>query len=270
MTIDIAVDRPHGYTLPLSPSGTSATITPPPWHFSGEVVMVDYRVDPAAARRFLPPELDLGPDPGAAAAVFAWWQWCSADSAELADPSSSQFNEFLILLGCSYRGRPMARCPYAWVDQPVPLMRGWLQGMPKQLGAVRQTLPVRAGRAGPHLDTAGTFHGVASAGGRRIATARVHLTGPAVAPPPLHTVPLVHSLVTPAWVPGEQTPTRLVTSKVTDVAFTDVWTGDADLQIFDELDADFGTLRPVEVGAGHVFGYAETLCHGTLLTHPTN
>lgn len=54
---------PVGFSLPLSPSGTSAMLTAPPWHFSGEIVLVDYRVDPAAARRFLPPELDLRPDP---------------------------------------------------------------------------------------------------------------------------------------------------------------------------------------------------------------
>ncbi|MFQ6146243.1 aminotransferase class I/II-fold pyridoxal phosphate-dependent enzyme [Streptomyces seoulensis] len=67
----------RGYSLPLSPSGTSARLTPPPWHFSGEVVMVDYHVDRAAAARFLPPELDPGADPGQAAAVFTHWQWCS-------------------------------------------------------------------------------------------------------------------------------------------------------------------------------------------------
>lgn len=120
----------YGYSLPLSPSGNAAMITPPPWHFSGDIVMVDYRVDPDAARRFLPSELDLGPDPGAAAAVFAQWQWCSASGAELTDPMRCQFSEFLILVMCAYRGRPLARCPYAWVDGPVPMVRGWVQGMP--------------------------------------------------------------------------------------------------------------------------------------------
>ncbi|MFK8849617.1 acetoacetate decarboxylase family protein [Streptomyces sp. Ac-502] len=82
---------PVGYSLPLSPTGASSMLTPPPWHFSGEVVMVEYRVDPDAARRFLPPGLTPGADPGAAAAVFATWQWCSADGAELADPGRCQF-----------------------------------------------------------------------------------------------------------------------------------------------------------------------------------
>ncbi|WKX74044.1 enduracididine biosynthesis enzyme MppR [Streptomyces sp. XD-27] len=255
----------RGYSLPLSPSGTSATLTPPPWNFSGEVVMVDYHVDPAAAARFLPPELDPGTDPGQAAAVFAHWQWCSEPGTELADPGASQFSEFLILLGCEYRGRRLARCPYAWVDQPVPLLRGWVQGMPKQFGEVHQTRPMRVGKAGPLGSAAGTYHGTAATGGRRIAHASVSVTAPAAEPPALHTVPLVHSRVQPPWLAGEQPPVGLVTSTVTGVEFSEVWSGDANLEMFDVLDADFASLRPVSVGRGHVFGYAETLVSGQAL-----
>ncbi|WP_033212778.1 enduracididine biosynthesis enzyme MppR [Kitasatospora phosalacinea] len=257
-----AVSALRGYSLPLSPSGTSATLTPPPWHFAGEVVMVDYRVDPEAAAAFLPPGLDPGADPGRAAAVFAHWQWCSEAGEELAEPGSSQFGEFLILLSCEYRGRPLARCPYAWVDQSVPLLRGWVQGMPKQFGEVHQTRPMRVGRAGPLGSAAGTYHGTASTGGRRIARASVRATELATGVPQLHDVPLVHSRVQPPWVAGEQPPSGLVTSTVTGVEFSEVWSGDADLEIFDVLDADFASLRPVEVGRGHVFGYAETLVSG--------
>ncbi|MEV6939808.1 acetoacetate decarboxylase family protein, partial [Streptomyces sp. NPDC051132] len=173
--------------------------------------------------------------------------------------------EFLILLGCEYRGRPLARCPYAWVDQPVPLLRGWVQGMPKQFGEVHQTRPMRVGKAGPLGSAAGAYHGTAAAGGRRIAHASVHVTGPAAEPPALHTVPLVHSRVQSPWLAGEQPPVELVTSTVTGVEFSEVWSGDASLEMFDVLDADFASLRPVSVGRGHVFGYAETLVSGQAL-----
>jgi len=45
-----------------------------------------------------------------------------------------QFSEFLLLLAAVHDGQPVARCPYAWVDHAVPLVRGWIQGMPKRLG----------------------------------------------------------------------------------------------------------------------------------------
>ncbi|MFF3671285.1 enduracididine biosynthesis enzyme MppR [Microtetraspora malaysiensis] len=254
--------EPRGYTLPLSPSGRSAMVTPPPWHFSGEVVMVDCRVDPDAAARFLPPELTLGPDPGAAAAVFAEWQWCSDGGAELADPVQCQFAEFLILVACEYRGRSLARCPYAWVDQPVPLVRGWIQGMPKQFGAVHQIRPVRSGRAGPRLEPGGRFDAALSVYGRRVVEATVTLEGQVAEPPFLHTVPLVHTRLFPAWVPAEEPQSRLVVSEVSDIEFSDVWAGRADLRFVDVHDPDLATLAPVEVGAGYVFSYAETLHHG--------
>ncbi|MEU9455674.1 enduracididine biosynthesis enzyme MppR [Streptomyces sp. NPDC048277] len=256
---------PHGYSLPLSPSGRSAMLTPPPWHFSGDVIMVDYRVDPAAAAGFLPPGLTLGADPGAAAAVFAAWQWCSDSGEQLSDPSRSQFSEFLILLGCAYDGAAMARCPYAWVDQAVPLVRGWVQGMPKQYGAVHQTRHGLAGRAGSRRAEGGLFAGNLSVHGQRVVEATVTLTGPAQEPPALHTVPLVHSLVTPAWTTPIERPAPLAASEVTDVEFDNIWSGKAELEFLDALDEDFTGLRPVEVGAGHVFSYAETLKGGRLL-----
>src|SRR5262249_46464859 len=53
-----ARDGLRGYSLPLSPTGRSALVPAPPWHFSGEVVMVEYRAEPDAVAAFLPRGLD--------------------------------------------------------------------------------------------------------------------------------------------------------------------------------------------------------------------
>ncbi|MEU9885459.1 enduracididine biosynthesis enzyme MppR [Sphaerisporangium sp. NPDC051011] len=256
---------PVGYSLPISPSGQASMLTPPPWHFSGEVIMVEYRVDPAAAERFLPPGLTLGADPGAAAAVFAEWQWCSGSEDELAEPALNQFAEFLILLGCEYRGAPMARCPFAWVDQPVPMVRGWVQGMPKQFGVVHQSRPTAVGRGGPRLAPGGRFHGTLSVNGRRAVETAVTLHGRTEHEPLLHTVPLAHTLMFPDWAStGAGRPT-LVASEVTDVEFSGIWKGAAELKFVDVVGADFNELSPIETGEGYVFSYAETLCNGRAL-----
>lgn len=98
-----------------------------------------------------------------------------------------------------------------------------------------------------------------------MAEASVELTGLADEPPFLHTVPLVHTRYFPAWTPDDEPVSDLVTSEVTGVEFTPVWRGEADLRLFDVLDGDFAALAPVEIGAGYVFSYAETLRGGRLL-----
>jgi acetoacetate decarboxylase len=258
----------RGYSLPLSPTGQASMLSPPPWHFSGEVILIDYRVDPRIARRFLPPQLSLGADPGAAAAVFASWQWCSDTGTELTDPALNQFNEFLILLGCAFEGQPMARCPFAWVDQPVPLLRGWVQGMPKQFGEVYQSRAGAVGRAAPRLAPGGRFAGSLSARGRRLVEACATLAGVADQPPALHTMPLVHSLTFPAWIGKTTRKPDLVSSEVTDVEFSDIWQGSAELNFCPTIGSDlaeFATLAPGEILDGYVFSYAETLHGGRLL-----
>src|SRR5947207_9328294 len=63
-----------GYTLPLSPTGGSSLVPAPPWHFSGDVLVIEYRADPAAIRAFLPPGLEARELDGLAAAIFGGWQ----------------------------------------------------------------------------------------------------------------------------------------------------------------------------------------------------
>ncbi|MGW6598232.1 enduracididine biosynthesis enzyme MppR [Streptomyces sp. NPDC055036] len=267
---DRATPGPKGYSLPLSPSGNASMLTPPPWHFTGEVVMVDYRVDPRAAAAFLPPGLSPGPDIGAAAAIFADWQWCSDSEEELTDPARNRFSEFLVLLACEFEGRAMARCPFAWVDQPVPMMRGWVQGMPKQFGAVHMSRAATLGRSAPRLGKGGVFAGSLSVHGRRAVEAVVSLEDVSDTPPALHNVPLAHTLTFPDWAATGAMPPVLVASEVSGVEFSPIWSGEAGLDFHEVLGEDFASLAPVELGRGHVFSYAETLHGGAVLTTATS
>src|SRR5580658_928822 len=199
-----------GYTLPLSPTGQSAMVPAPPWHFSGDALWVTYRADPAAVAAFLPAELRPGPEPGAVAIGFYDWQWCSDTGAELDDPVRAQFKECLIVLDCLLDGRPVARVPFAWVDSAVPLVRGLIQGMPKIFGSVWLTRSFPVGRAGPRREPGARFSAAASADGRRIATASVTLEAASSAPPPLSDRMLVHTRQFPAWQPGESAIEELV------------------------------------------------------------
>ena len=50
-----------GFTLPKSPFGQAALTPAPPWHYSGDVVGVEFWTDPRTAAATLP--YGLSPDP---------------------------------------------------------------------------------------------------------------------------------------------------------------------------------------------------------------
>jgi hypothetical protein len=49
-----------GYTLPLTPGGTSSLAPAPPWHYVGTALAVEFTTDPAQAAAFLPAGLEAG------------------------------------------------------------------------------------------------------------------------------------------------------------------------------------------------------------------
>ena len=122
-----------GYTLPRTPRGTSSLAPTPPWHYVGTALAVEFETGSASAAAFLPDGLDL--HSGRCAAYFVEWQWVSEQGVEYLDPITSQYHETIILLSASFEGSPVAYCPFIWVDQDVSLMRGLVQGWPKQIGA---------------------------------------------------------------------------------------------------------------------------------------
>ena len=108
----------------------------PPWHYVGDMLVIEFWADPAAAAAVLPEPLEPHPDGGRAAAMFIDWQSCSDGGGELLDPARSQYKEFFITVNALYEGEEVAYCPYIWVDRDFALARGWIQGFPKKLGSV--------------------------------------------------------------------------------------------------------------------------------------
>jgi hypothetical protein len=166
-----------GFFGPRSATGRAALLPDPPWHYSGDLLTIEFRVHPDRVAELLPEPLTLvDDDPGAVAFIWADWQSCGASGAELLDPVRGQYKEAFVVVRCAYQGQVFSRCVYIWVDTDFAIARGLHQGYPKKLGSIAMTRPHPFGPA-PRLSPGGRFGASLAAADRRLAEAVVTLTG---------------------------------------------------------------------------------------------
>ena len=147
-----------GFFYPRTATGRSSLLPAPPWYYSGDLLTVEYRTDPARVAELLPAPLEpAADDPGAVALIWADWQSCGDAGEELLDPVRAQYQECFVVVRCSFGGRVYSRCVYIWVDADFALARGLHQGYPKKLGSIHQTRPHPFGRAAPRIAPGGVF-----------------------------------------------------------------------------------------------------------------
>jgi Acetoacetate decarboxylase (ADC) len=173
------VSDAQGFTVPKSPFGQAALTPPPPWHYSSDVVGVEFWADPKAAAATLP--RGLSPDPksnGHAIMMFLDWQFTAQDD-EFLDPARYQYREAFVLLDAMYGDMPVMWCPYIYVDNDAALARGWTQGFPKKMGSIFQTRSfAAASAAAAPVVPGGRFGASLSAHGERLAEACITLRKP--------------------------------------------------------------------------------------------
>ncbi len=222
-----------GFSFPLSPDGRASLVPPPPWHYSGDFMIVEYRTDPATIAALLPPELEPADDPGAVAAIFADWQSCSDDLHEIVDPYQCQYREFFLVVGAKYQGKPVSRCVYIWVDKDFAMYRGYIQGFPKKHGSIHMTRVFPTGKATPQIAAGGRFGATCTANDRQIARATLTLREVSKEGPKVNAPPMYNTRHFPAYNGTTPDVFELVRSGGFDRTFTECWEGDATLRLFD-------------------------------------
>lgn len=253
----------RGYTTPRTPSGGAGLVPPPPWHYVGDFIVVDFWADPEAAASLLPEGLEPHPDPGRCAAVFADWQSYSEGGDELLDPVRSQYHEFYLVVNALLDGEPVTLCTFIWVDQDFALARGWIQGFPKKLGEIWTTRTFQLDcKAAPAVAPGGAFGATCSARGRQVARAKVVLEGPSAGGSENTDPPIVNVRWFPRLAQGrheEPQVNELVRSRSRDRAVSEIWEGAAELDLFAAPGEEHTMLRPVRVGRGYRFTFAYTV-----------
>jgi acetoacetate decarboxylase len=243
----------QGFLYPRTETGKSSLIPAPPWFYSGDLLTVEFRTDPARVAELLPAPLSLAEDdPGAVAMIWADWQSCSSSREELLDPVRSQYKECFVVVRCSYRGTTYSRCVYIWVDKDFAIARGLHQGYPKKLGSMWQTRPHPFGQGAPQIAAGGTFGATLAAGDRRLAEAVITLREPSAGNGFVNNHKMAHHRVFPGIAAGAPDAyAELIESGVSESEAGPAWSGDAELRIFESPTEELDRLRIDEIIGGY-------------------
>jgi acetoacetate decarboxylase len=259
----------RGLPFPRTASGRASLLPPTPWHYSGDLLTVEYRTDPSAVAALLPEGLTLArdeEDPGAVAFIWADWQSCGDSGAELLDPVRSQYKEAYVVVRCRYQDQLFSRCLFIWVDKDFALVRGYLQGYPKKLGSIHQTRPITRGRAGPRLGAGATFGMTLAASDRRLAQATITLQGESDTNGFVNS----HAMLHHRWFPRVELDDRDSLSEIVTVAGVNVdlgpaYGGSATLELFDSPSEELLSIAPREILGGYFRSAGTTFNGGTTL-----
>ncbi|AKJ28017.1 acetoacetate decarboxylase family protein [Caldimonas brevitalea] len=140
----------QSFTAPYTASGRSALVGPPPWHYAGWLLNVEFECDVAQGEQLLARR--HGRLTGRGCVHFAEWQTGSSGDDAAPDPVYAQYRETIVTVEIERAdGTRVNFCPFIYVDQDIALLRGLLQGWPKKLGSTTLTrcLPLDHPAAAP-------------------------------------------------------------------------------------------------------------------------
>ena len=259
-----------GFFYPRTATGRSSLLPPPPWHYSGDLLTIEYRTDPARVRELLPEPLELADeDPGAVALIWADWQSCSASGDELLDPVLAQYKEAFAVVRCTYRGQTYTRCVYIWVDKDFAIARGLHQGYPKKLGSIHQTRPHPYGPA-PRIEAGARFGATLAAADRRLAQAVVTLREPSETNGFVNGHPMAHHRFFPGIQSGAPDAyAELISSGAKSFQGGQAWSGDVELRLFESPTEELARLEVNEIIGGYYRQVGVVWDGGSTLAHLT-
>ena len=253
----------QGFSTPLSGSGNSSLAPTPPWHYVSDFLTIEFWAAPEAVQSLLPEGFSLTQEqPGRCFIHFTDNQYTSDRLGEHRDPAASQYQESFVVLEARWRDQTVGFVPYIFVDNDNAMMRGLIQGMPKQAGTVRMTRPYGLqSPAAPQLDQPGEYFATLTHRERRIVNAAVTLQEKTAAPLPLPATMLNYRYFPALEKARQHQPLvyDLVRQKRRDIVLSETWVGSATLEFLETPWNELPALQPVRVGRGFRYSRAMTI-----------
>jgi acetoacetate decarboxylase len=245
----------QGYGNPLSPSGAAALVEDAPHHISATAIQVTYRVDPAAAARYLPDGLELTAETLGYAYVADMVK-VSASNPDQAflEPQRTQYTEGLVGLYCQHEGVPGRFSAFIWVSVDWSMMFGHYMGFAKKMADVWLTKNQPVNPAMGPLGAGSKLRGVVHRHGTRPMTVDVELEEQVPddgIPSYGHRVYTVRSFPSPG--PGIPAVHELLAHDLASATTRNIWRASGSVTLDSVQNEDLEGLKPVEIVDAYYF-----------------
>ncbi|WP_286188814.1 acetoacetate decarboxylase family protein [Sulfolobus sp. S-194] len=242
------------FTLPITKSGQSQIVPPPPWIYAIEMIGVKAFFDLNRITDLIPPPLE--PTDGEGFVYIAKIFTISDNRWEMLyeDPEETKYMEAAIALKVKYKDSIYTYFPFMWVDKDLPLIRGWLLGYPKKLAiiAMSEYHKLLDNYNGPAEGI--KMGGYAVRNGREIIRMRITLKEK-YSSPPIPFGPIVQFRRFPSVQEGTNV-YELGQVISSDFRAGDIWRGDGELLLNNSINDELELFKINKIEAGYYFNWS--------------
>lgn len=240
------------FTQPLTKSGNSSLVYPPPWIYSVDYIASHVYFKRESLEDLVPYPLEVVDGEGWI--YIADFLSVSGNRWDLLyeQPQMTQYKEGAIVIKVKFNGNTYTYFPFMWVDKDWSLMRGLIMGYPKKLAEISLSKfnSLLKEYDGPREGI--TYGGYVSRNGNLIIKLKVTLEEKSDSVPISKFGPVVGFRRFP--VAGEGTEVyELVQVIKSDSRYEDIWRGKAEIVINGSLNDELNLLKIEKVINGYYY-----------------
>ena len=252
------------FTLPITRSGKSQLVPPPPWIYAVEGIGVKVYFEPNKLRELVPPPLEIVEGEGFV--YIAKVYNASANRWEMLyeDPEATKYMEANVALKVKYNGNIYTYYPFMYVDKDLPLIRGFILGHPKKFAFISMSEfhKLLEGYNGPAPGV--KMGGYALRNGKEIVRIKITLKEK-VSQASIHFGPNVQFRRFPAIQEGTDV-YELIQFVSSDFKYGEIWKGDGELKLNESVNDELGLLEISKIEGGYYFSWSFKLLGIKVLT----